>query len=403
MPTSDRRSGASSEGILLGVLLTANILFFAAWPWLRGLPLSADSTDPPVRTLGTGRTAARTLKPESVLRNPGYLSSFFDAVRGERGILFLGTSETLHYFNLGAQLNARFPENPPMAVLAKAGTSPVHSTLLFASSRREGIEVPPLVILINLVYFTESHDLINDGWMSSLMRSEVFVQLDHRQVMERVSPEVRSLYGEHSRLRRFLSPFYAQEYLGNLLYLSAHQGARQVFPREVLPIRRYEFDGVVPEYDRARGVHAGYVASDQRAKARWEVKTVEQCLNLKGLASTVSLLEKQEAPVLLLVLPANRRFYAANGLDMTRYDRRYRALRDSIGRFQRPGRIFLIDLYDSPWLDYGFSDRMHQDAYGFHQIARHLGTDGTYERFNRTVRSYYSREPESIGVAAPGS
>lgn len=367
-----------------------NVLLFGTWPYLRTLALSSDSTDQPILSSGVGRAARRFLDLEAVLRNPGYLSSFCDAVRRERGVMFLGTSETVHGYNLGYQLNALSPNNPRMAVLAWAGTSPIHSTLMFASSQREGVNLPPLVILINLVYFTESHDVINDGWMSRLMRSEIFVQLDHRDVMEHVSHDVRSLYRNHFRLRQFLLPFYVQEYLGNLLYLAFHQAPRREFSLDVLPTNRYRFNGVVPPYDRKMGVHAGYVAPDQLAKARWRVKTTEECRNLKGLASTVSILEKREPPVLLLVLPTNRRFYAANGMDMREYDERYRAIRGAIARFQRPGRIFLIDLYDSPWVNYGFLDRMHQDAFGFRQVADHLLADSTFARFNEAVRRYYA-------------
>jgi hypothetical protein len=318
------------------------------------------------------------------------LSSFFEAVREKRAILFLGTSETIPAFNLGAQLNALFPENPSMAILAKAGSSPIHSALLFASCERERIAVPPIVIVVNLVYFTYSHDVIDDGWMSSVMRSDVFAQLNHRNIMQNLSADARALYAQHFRSRRFLFPFYAQEYLGNLVYLSFHQSPWRRFSPDSLPIHRYEFDGRLPDYDRRRAVHAGYRAPDELAKERWNVKPVAECLNLAGLASTAALLANQRAPVLLLVLPINRAFYAFSGLDMAEFERRYRDVRNAIGRLERPGHIFLVDLYEAPWLDLGFADRMHADSYGFHQIAEHLGRDPTYVRFIDAVRAYYA-------------
>jgi hypothetical protein len=391
MPTTEAPRGAGAT--LLAVLVAANGLLFGAWPWLRSLPLGADSTDALFRTTNRGSEKQTSLIPEAVLRNSAYLSSFFDAIRANRAVLFLGTSETVSKFNLGAQLNALFPGDPRMVVLAKPGTSPIHSALLFASCKREGLMVPPLVLVINPVYLTYSHDVIDDGWMTSLVRSDVFAQLDHRRLMQELTPGVRTLYAQHFESRRMLLPFYAQEYLGNLLYLAFHQTAPPRFSREELGIPEYEFDGSLPDYDVERGVHLGYQASDQLAKDRWLVKPVEDCLNLQGLAGTMAILTKQRSPVLLLVLPVNRRFYAFNGLDMAEFERRYQALRGAIRRFEEPGHIFVADFYEAPWLKLGFADRMHADASGFHQIAVHLGDDSTYARFLDAVRAYYGNLP----------
>lgn len=389
MQTSDRNGVA--RGVLPALLVAANLLLFAAWPWLRGLPLGADSTDLPWRVLGEGPAARRSFRSESILRNSEYLASFVESVRREKGVLFLGTSETLPGYNLGAQLNAVSPQDPPMVVLAKMGTSPIHSALLFAICQREGIATPPLVLLLNPVYFTQSHDGINDGWMSFIMRSQVFAQLDHRLILRELDDEARALYARHFRLERFLLPFFAQVYLGNLLYLRFHQNGRPPFDSASLPIHRYRFDGTLPEYDPEQAVHSGYSASDRFAKGRWAVKSVQDCLNLTGLVSTASILENQPAPVLLLVLPINRTFYAYNRLDMPKVDREYGEIRRAIGRLERPGHTFVVDLYDSPWLDRGFRDRMHMDDYGFHQIAERLASDPTYRNFIETVRGYYGK------------
>jgi hypothetical protein len=391
MPTSET---STSDRVSAGriavpaILLAVNALLFAASPWLRSLPVAADSTDRPIRVLGEGPSARKSLDSGSIMRNPGYFSAFVDAVRQECAILYLGTSETLPRYNLGAQLNAMYPKNPPMVVLARMGSSPIHSSLLFATSQREGIATPPLVLVVNLVYFTESHDVINDGWMASLMRSDAFVQMDHRGVMERESPEVRKRYSRHFGLERALWPLTAQEYFGNLAYLAFHQVAQPVFDRRSLPIGHYEFDGVLPEYDRKRGVHTDFHAADQYAKGRWNVKTVEDCNNLAGLRSAAANLANQAAPSMLLVLPVNRRFYEFNGLDMAEFDRRYAAIREEIRRLQKPGHLFVLDLYDSH-VDLGFNDRMHLDAYGYRQIAGQVGKDGTYREFLEAVRAFY--------------
>lgn len=91
---------------------------------------------------------------------------------------------------------------------------------------------------------------------------------------------------------------------------------------------------------------AGYDATDEAVKARWEVSRKEESLNLKGL---------------LLVLPMNRAFYRYHGLDMTEY--------------------LLLDLYEQPRLHLGFRDRMHQDGYGFFQLARCIIDSEAYRRF----------------------
>jgi DltD protein len=179
---------------------------------------------------------------------------------------------------------------------------------------------------------------------------------------------VRTLYARHFASRRMLLPLYAQEYLGNLMYLAFHQAAPPRFSLDELGIPEYEFDGSLPDYDVERGVHAGYQASDQLAKDRWLVKPLDDCLNLKGLASTVAILKKERSPVLLLILPVNRRFYAFNGLDMAEFERRYQALRGAIRRFEEPGHIFVVDFYEAPWLKLGFADRMHADANGFPHV-----------------------------------
>jgi hypothetical protein len=387
MQTSDPDG---TRGILPAVLIVGNLFLFAGWTWLRALSLGADSTDPPWRVIGWGPSARRAPNIDSILRNAEYMASFMEAVRKEKAVLFLGTSETLPSFNLGAQLNALYPQDPPMVVVAKMGTSPIHSTLLFAQCQREKIATPPLVLLINPVYFTQSHDGINNGWMSGLVRSEVFAQLDHRLILEELSADAQALYASHFRLRRVLQPLSMQIYLGNLLYLKFHQSGRPEFPQEFLPINEHRFDGALPAYDPEQGVHAGYRASDRFAKDRWTVKSVRDCANLKGLVSTAAILEKQPAPVLLLVLPANRTFYATNGLNMAEFDRRYQELRREIDRLERPGHVFVADLYDSAWLDRGFADRMHMDDYGFHQVAAHLGTNSSYRSFVETVRAYYA-------------
>jgi hypothetical protein len=276
-----------------------------------------------------------------------------------------------------------------MIVLQKMGLSPIHATLLFARCAREKIEPPPLAMVVNLVYFTRSHDVVDDGWMASVMRAPVFVQMNHRDVRGGLSAEADGVFAGYFRRRNLIHPLWRQEYLAGLFYLRFHQADAGRLGERAVPIERYRFDGRVSEYDPIRNVHRGFVAVDALARTRWEVKPPAESLNLTGLASTMRALRGSKAPVLLLILPVNRAFYASQGLDVADLDRRYGELREAIAGFRVEGRVFVADLYDRPALDRGFEDRMHNDAYGHYQLATHLIRTPEYRAFVDAVRDHY--------------
>ena len=120
-----------------------------------------------------------------------------------------------------------------------------------------------------------------------------------------------------------------QEYLGNLLYLFFHQVSGEPGTLR-LRVRAYEFNGRLPEYDESKNVWKGRVARDRFNKSRWLVSEPEESVNLKGLSSIMAILRHTPVPVLLLVLPVNRKFYEYHKLDMSEFDRRYRAIPQSI-------------------------------------------------------------------------
>jgi hypothetical protein len=68
---------------------------------------------------------------------------------------------------------------------------------------------------------------------------------------------------------------------------------------------------------------------------------------------------------------------------------RYGALRETIARMRRPDRVFVLDLGEHEKLHFGFRDRMHNDAYGHHQLAQYLVDNPEYRRFKDAVRAYY--------------
>jgi hypothetical protein len=359
--------------VLLSLLVAVNVLVYGTWPWLRQLPLTADSSEAFIL--------------QNIIRNEAYLERFFDAITDQRKIFFLGTSESQRPYNLAAQLNSLAPEAPRIVAISKGGTSPIHSALAIARAKREGIRIPPTIFVINPVYFTQSHDVIDDGWMSEMVRSPLFVQMNHRDVQDYLSAEVQEAYDKHFAMRQLLYPVLVQEYLGNLLYLTFHQPA--VALAEVpLHVLTYRFDGSVPAYDTERNVWAGKEAIDRFSKDRWQVSSIEESVNLKGLTSIVSILKRDPAPLLLLFLPANKRFYRYHGLDIEEFDRRYRDIRNTLQDLAQAGNTYLLDLYDLP-VRFGFRDRMHMDQYGFFQLASYMKRDDIYLRFLRATKKYY--------------
>jgi len=277
------------------------------------------------------------------------------------------------------------------------GLSPIHATFLFARCRREGLETPPLVIVVNPVYFTRSHDVIDEGWLSSVMRSSAFVQMNHRDVADTLSPAVRNAYQRHFRLRNALYPVVHQEYAGNLLYLLFHQADEGVLSGRVVPLETYRYDGEIPKYDAVRNILAGNTKMDALDQSRWEVNPPETSLNMQGLSSTMAALRDARAPVLLLVFPVNLTFYVSYGVDRDTLRARYGAMSETIGKLRRQDQVFVVDLGDDQKLRFGFRDRMHADAYGHHQLAEYLVDNPEYRRFKDAVRTYYgsSRSPSA--------
>ena len=373
--------------LTLVVLLVANALLYMTWPWLRSQPLASDSS--------------ATYSSKNVMRNELYLSWFFDSIRSDKRILYLGTSESTSRSNLAAQFNKLAPDNPKIIPYAKAGLSPIHSAVLVAKWEREGITIPPLVLVINPVYFTHTYDEINDGWLSQVVRSPVFLQMNHRHILDYLSPEVRDIYDRHFSLRRLLYLATMQEYLGNLFYLFFHQFSGEPSAQR-LRVPAYEFDGKLPEYDESKNVWKNIQAPDRFDQSRWLVREPQESVNLKGLASLMGILRKKPAPVLLLVLPVNRKFYEYYDLDMSEFDRRYQALRDRIRYLSRGENIYWIDLFELPKVQLGFRDRMHMDQYGFFQIARFILESPEYGRFIDGVRAYY-HEPALAQSVEPAS
>jgi hypothetical protein len=362
--------------VILGLLVSANLLLYVSWPWLKSLPLISDANEP--------------YSIRNALRNELYIGWLFNSIASRERILFLGTSESNNPHNLAAQLNQIAPENPRMLLVAKGGLSPIHSAVLVAKWKREGVSIPPLVLAINPVYFTRAYDSINDGWLSTVVRSPVFLQVNHRQVREYLSQEVSAAYDRHFRWKKLIWPATIQEYVGNLIYLLFHQASDSNWARQFhAPV--YRFNGELPQYDERRNVWQNRTAADRFDSSRWSVLRPEESLTLKGLASTVANLQDERAPVFLLVLPVNRKFYEYHGVEMADFYNKYSAIRKKIKELSTAGaNIYFLDLFDTPTPDRGFEDRMHLDQYGTYQLARFIVKTAEYLRFTDAVREHYN-------------
>ena len=275
-----------------------------------------------------------------------------------------------------------------MLLLAKGGLSPIHSALLVAKWKHEEVKIPPLVFVINPIYFTQGYDVIVDGWLEAVLRSPVFLQMNHRQIQSHVSPDVIDAYERHYALKKSLWLATAQEYLGNLLYLYFHQVSDSSASR-VFGVPEYTFTNELPAYDESRNVWRGWGAPDRFEKARWLVNKPEDSLNLKGLASIMSVLRDNPVPIVFIMYPVNRKFYEYHGLDMAEFDAKYRAIRTRIRELAQTNNAYYIDLFDTPRLHLGFQDRMHVDQYGTYQLARFMAGSPDYLRFIQAVREYY--------------
>lgn len=384
MPTSNDQRARWHIGLLL---IMANILLFAAGPWLRSHTFSSNTADPFFRLVdGEPQIDTRPL-----LRNSAYLKWYLNEVRREHKVFMLGTSESTEPFNLAAQLNQIAPHHPPIALAASGGTSPIHLSVMFSQCHNTDTQLPPVILILNLVYYMRSHDLVNESWLSNVVSTPVFLFMNHENMRTGLTAEANAVYDQHFQHWHALYPVWTQQYLSHLLYLKFHQEPKGAPRPPGVPIPTYTFDGKRPMYDEHRAVAPGYKASDQLARDRWLVHSADEAVNLKGLAATMAILDEQPAPVLLVILPMNRKYYGYYGMDMDDFEARYAGIRKQIRNFEREKHIWVIDLYEQPSLDGGFMDRMHQDAYGFYQLAQYLvAHSDEYAAFMGEVARHYS-------------
>lgn len=372
------------------VLILVNVLLYGSWYWLGDQPLTGNRRDAFLETRYLPDGPETRLSTSSILRNDGYAVPFFELMEKEKRIIMFGTSESIHPHNISYQMNAISDELPKTYIFSQAGMSPIHLSFFFAKCERDKLQIPPVVLLVNLVYFTNSHDVLNDGWLTRVLPSDSFAQLNHGDVLDYVDEDVRDLFEDHYANRRWLMPITSQKHLGGLWFLNFNQPNPLAPAPDGMANDRYEYNGKLPNYDDARNVWKGYHPRDEMQKSRWEVRKVEECLNLIGLRSIVNSAEACNAPMMVIVMPTNKPYYKASGLDMDRYEERYTKIREAIKALPQKSSTEVMDLYEDMELDKGFKDRMHADQYGHYQMANHILETPEYQAFRQRAAEYFA-------------
>lgn len=374
---------------LFSTLIAVNMIVYGSYWWLADYQPDTNSRDPYLETSFREEGPFTRFDLSSTLRNTAYTIPYFNRIEQERQILAFGTSESVHDHNVAHQLNALLDDAPKFHMYAQPGLSPIHLALFFAKCKKEQIPMPPVLLSVNLVYFTQSHDGVNDGWLSNVSRSNLFVEMDHDKTRQYLSADAQAIYAKHFEGRGWLYPLTVQKYLSNLLFLKFHQTGALPDP-DVFREKVFVYDGERPDYNLEQNVWEGYRAADALQTSRWEVMEPQRCVNLAGIRSIIETAESMQVPMLLVINRPNRKFYESHGLDMERYDTRYAGIRRQI--HDLAGDTIVLDLYDEPMLEPGFRDRMHPDPWGDYQIAEYMVQTPELKAFRDKVREHYSME-----------
>ena len=377
---------------VFAALIAINAILYTSWIGLSADRPATNTRDPYLETSFREEGTFTRHLLSTTLRNSGYAAPYFEQIVKENRILAFGTSESVHHHNVAHQLNALLDDGPKFQMYAQPGLSPIHLALFFAKCKNEQIRMPAILLSVNLVYFTQSHDGLNDGWMKNVERSEVFVELDHGNVRSHLNADARKAYADHFAGRSWLYPLTLQKYLANLLFLRVH-GTDQLPAPDVFKEKIFDYDGEKHAYNLEQNVWQGYRASDELQKSRWEVMEPRDCANLAGLKSIIEIADQLQVPMLVVINRPNRKYYEFHGLDMAQYDERYAEMRRQIRELD--GNSIILDLYEEPSLEPGYRDRMHPDEFGDRQVAERIAATKELETFRQRTREYYSKDDDS--------
>ena len=320
------------------------------------------------------------------MRNDGYLRDYFLNLKNNKKILYLGTSESTMRYSIPYQLNA-MGSNYLYQNKSAGWMSPIHLSLLFSKLKKYGFKKPSLVLAINPVYFTYQHDVVNEGGMDNIIKSSLFVKMNHNGIMNNLNDDLVSIFSKHYLHNFLLKPFEFQKYTASLSYLNSKQINYEM--KYDHSEHFYEFSQI-PDYDLKQNTRKNYHPVDIFNKQNWVINESSISPNLAGIESIISVLNDfKSTPVLILLLPVNLKYYGHIGLDVKKYQSNYEKIRGKIKKLIIQENIFILDLNENFLLEKGFLDRMHFDEYGCYQISNYMINSTIYNEFiNKTVNYY---------------
>jgi len=355
------------------ILLVVNLIVFGAWFYVREKSLLKDGSD----------------KDEqfSLIRNEKYLIEYISNIYNDKKIIFFGSSESHNNYSIPSQLNYMEPQNN-YENISKGWLSPIHLSLIFSKIGKLNISIPPIVLLINPVYFTKTHNRIDEGGLGNVVKSTLFIKMNHNNILADLDKDTKNIFKKYFLHNKLIFPFDYQKYILNLLYLSSRQSN---FNWENFSYRDkpYKFNHLIPDYSVDKNTWPRYKPVDEFMKKDWVIINDELSPNMIGLKTIFSTIYKKSIPGLVILLPTNIKYYQHIGLDSLEYSRRDLILRKQIKNMAFSNALTVIDLNDDFRLNLGFKDRMHNDEYGFYQICKYLIDSKNYSEFKNSVAQYY--------------
>jgi len=336
---------------------------------------------------------------DAVTHNAAIMDSFVSEVTAAKGVLFLGTSESDRWDNLACFMNGLGSPHP-WTSLAKGGLSPIHASVLLARVVARGGKLPPTAYIVNPVYFSLSHDRVDDGWLSQVARTVGFVAFDDWGLRKHMDPEAWRLLRAHTHRAQALDALRYQQHVAHRWFLRIHGTDTAPLPPRAGP--RCVDAVKEPGYDEKRNVRGGYEPRDGFLQHRWRMSEETESVNLVGMRNLVHVWQAVGAPLMLVMIPPNRRFYEAEGLDMGDYNRRVSAVFGRIEKladvYRGSGEVIVANLDRVTDLVGGYADRMHPSRIGNLMIAKALRELPSYKQFVRATVRYYE---EGGGVVPP--
>jgi len=325
----------------------------------------------------------------SFIQSNSSLSDFLKKMKEKRKILYLGSSESTLDWNLSAQINHLDTNNNHIESLSMAWFSPIHSCLLITRMVRNEMDLPPMILVINPVYFTRSHDVINESGVSQILRSTTFFKMDHFDIKDKMGKELQELYKRHYSYSWLARPIELQKYITNLMFLYSYKDYSAPVSYQ-FDENNYRYMGFIPEYDISRNIWVNRTDPKIIQLNQWRIENENLSPNLKGLKCINNITADSNVPLLILILPVNFRYYEYIGIDIENYIKNYSRIKRQIFNTFNKGGSYIIDLSEEPNLDFGFSDRMHIDEYGAYQLANYVVADSMYKSFINESKFFYN-------------